>query len=84
MADISSLFKTFTPSLSSIKTDLLRANRECSQRKLFHSAKWYELDNCFMHGKEYDWSGYCFEFSQRHYPDITILPHGFLNNVFFA
>ncbi|XP_065925783.1 cell division cycle protein 23 homolog [Magallana gigas] len=40
MADISSLFKTFTPSLSSIKADLLRANRECSQRKLFHSSKW--------------------------------------------
>jgi hypothetical protein len=44
MADISSLFKTFAPSLSSIKTDLLRANRECSQRKLSHSAKWFVLE----------------------------------------
>ena len=37
MADISRW------NLADVKKDLIIANRECSQRRLLHSAKWYVL-----------------------------------------
>ncbi|KAK3096228.1 hypothetical protein FSP39_024698 [Pinctada imbricata] len=40
MADISTIHKPHYPALSRMKSDLIRANRECKSRKLIHSAKW--------------------------------------------
>ena len=42
MADIS------TWNLADVKKDLIFANRECSQRRLLHSAKWYKQCLCFV------------------------------------